>query len=154
MSAQGCPLIFDQKRLGRPKLYLLQKKIIKNKKSILAKSRRSLTADRSMVLQYIGQDIQTLAYRPSTSNMAYHLKYAMAAQCNVYLEIGALFTAGQMEALLKYSLISAHTDKSNTSFKSIKTLRLFVCTHNNNKTLCFCKIIKANRMRFLPSRSR
>ncbi len=28
-----------------------------------------------------------------------------------------------------------------------------MCTHNNNKTLCFCKIMKANRMRFLPSRS-
>ncbi len=55
--------------------------------------------------------------------------------------------------LLKYSLIFGHTDKSNTSFESVKTPCLFVCTHNNNKTLCFCKIMKANRMRFLPSRS-
>uniref|UniRef100_A0A672RMC6 mitogen-activated protein kinase kinase kinase n=1 Tax=Sinocyclocheilus grahami TaxID=75366 RepID=A0A672RMC6_SINGR len=51
--------------------------------------------------------------------------------------------------LLKYSLIFAHTDKSNTSFTSVKTRRLFVCTRNNNKTLCFCKIMKANRMHFL-----
>ncbi len=43
------------------------------------------------------------------------------------------------------------TDKSNTSFQSVKTVRLFVGTHNNNETLRFCKIIKANRMRFLPS---
>ncbi len=55
--------------------------------------------------------------------------------------------------LLKYSRIFAHTDKSNTSFKSVKTLRLFLCTQNNNKTLCFCKIMKANRMRFLASQS-
>ncbi len=102
------------------------------------------------------------AGHPNTRLSPIDLKYGfsseicknMAAQYNVYLEICVLFTAGQMEALLKYSLISAHTDKSNTSFKSIKTLRLFMCTHNNNKTLRFCKIIKANRMRFLPSRSR
>ncbi len=56
------------------------------------------------------------------------------------------------DLLLKYSVIFGHTDKSNTSFKSVKTLRLFVCTHNKNK-LRFCKIMKANRMRFLPSRS-
>ncbi len=32
--------------------------------------------DRSLfVIQYIGQDIQTLAYHSSTSNMAYQLKY-------------------------------------------------------------------------------
>ncbi len=55
--------------------------------------------------------------------------------------------------LLKYSLILRHTDKSNISFESVKSLRLFVCTHNNNKTLHFCKIMKANRMRFLLSRS-
>ncbi len=55
--------------------------------------------------------------------------------------------------LLKYSLVFAHTDKSNTYFESVKTLRLFVCTHNNNKTLLFCKTMKANRMRFLPSPS-
>ncbi len=54
---------------------------------------------------------------------------------------------------LKYSLIFAHTDKSNTSFKSVKTLRLFLCTHNNNKSLRFCEIMKANRMRFLASQS-
>ncbi len=68
----------------------------------------------------------------------------------------SLLTAGQMRRrcthlLLKYSLIFVHTDKSNTFFKSIKTLHLFVCTHNNNKMLRFCKIMKANRMRFLPS---
>ncbi len=54
--------------------------------------------------------------------------------------------------LLKYSRHFYHTDKSNTSFKSVKTLRLFVCTHNNHKT-CFCKIMKANMTRFLPTQS-
>ncbi len=54
--------------------------------------------------------------------------------------------------LLKYSVIFGRTDKSNTSFESRKTLCLFACTHNN-KILCFCKIMKANRMCFLPSRS-
>ncbi len=56
---------------------------------------------------------------------------------------------------MRYSSVCAESkqkQKSNTSFKSVKTLRLFVCTHNNNKT-CFCKIMKANRMLFLPSRS-
>ncbi len=61
---------------------------------------------------------------------------------------------------VQVSVCSAHyrtdggtgPDKSNTSFESVKTLRLFVCTHNN-KTLCFCKTMKADRMRFLPSRS-
>ncbi len=82
----------------------------------------------------------------------------MTAQSNVILEKCVLFkflcgvwrkalTAGQME------VIFGHTDKSNTSFESVKTLHLFVCTHNNNKTLRFCKIMKANRMSFLLSRS-
>ncbi len=66
-------------------------------------------------------------------------------------------TVGQMEALvrllaLKILVIFGHIDKSNTYFESIKTLRLFLCTHNNNKTR-FCEIMKANRMCFLPSRS-
>ncbi len=67
-------------------------------------------------------------------------------------------TAGQMEAPVR-SLAPkilrhvGHTDKNNTSFESVKTLHLFVCTHNNNKTLHFCKIMKANRMRFLPFQS-
>ncbi len=74
----------------------------------------------------------------------------MAAQSNVNLEKCALFrclcgvwklnssvlTAGQMEAPvcspLKYSNFG-HTDKSNASFKYVNILRLFVCTHNNNK---------------------
>ncbi len=44
--------------------------------------------------------------------------------------------------LLKYSIFG-HTNKSNASFESVKTLRLFMCTHNNNKTWSFCKIMKA-----------
>ncbi len=44
--------------------------------------------------------------------------------------------------LLKYSLLFGHTNKSNTPFESVKILCLFVCTHNNNKTLHFCKIMK------------
>ncbi len=47
----------------------------------------------------------------------------------------------------------SHIDKSNTSSESVKTLRLFVCTHNNNKTWHFCKIMKAILMRLMPSRS-
>ncbi len=66
-------------------------------------------------------------------------------------------TAEQMEAPVrslapKILVIFGHTDKSNTSFTSVKTLRLFVCTHNKNKSRV-CKIMKANNMRFLPSRS-
>ncbi len=40
---------------------------------------------------------------------------------------------------LKISVILGHTDKiiHNTSFESVKTLRLFVCTQNNNETLRF-----------------
>ncbi len=46
-----------------------------------------------------------------------------------------------LHLLLKYSIIFGHTDESNTSFESVKTIRcLFVCTQNNNETLCFCKI--------------
>ncbi len=56
-------------------------------------------------------------------------------------------------ALLKILRNFAHTDKSNKSFQSVKGILLFVCTHNNNKTLCFCKIMKANRVRVLPSKS-
>ncbi len=57
-------------------------------------------------------------------------------------------TAGQMEAavchlLLKYAIIFAYTDKSNTFFKSV----------NNSKTLRFCKTMKANRMCSLLSQS-
>ncbi len=47
---------------------------------------------------------------------------------------------GAVFSLALKILIFGHTDKSNTSFKSVKTLRLFVCTHNNNKTR-FCKIM-------------
>ncbi len=93
--------------------------------------------------------------------MAYHLKYVrisnftwplnlMLTQRNVRygsvcVEWTAALTAGQIEApvrslALKTFVIFAHTDKSNTYFKYVKTLRLFVCTHNNNETLCFCKI--------------
>ncbi len=53
---------------------------------------------------------------------------------------------------LKILIIFGHIDKSNTYFESIKTLRLFLCTRNNNKPR-FCEIMKANRMCFLPSRS-
>ncbi len=48
-------------------------------------------------------------------------------------------------------MIFAHKGKSNASFKTVKGLLLFVCTHNVNKTLCFYKIKKTNMMCFLPS---
>ncbi len=54
---------------------------------------------------------------------------------------------------LKYALILSHKGKNNTSFGTVKGLLLFVCTPNMDKTLCFCKIKKTNRMRFLPSLS-
>ncbi len=50
-----------------------------------------------------------------------------------------------------YAVVFAHKGKSNTSFRTVKGLLLFVCTHNINKTLCFYKIKKTNMMRFLPS---
>ncbi len=64
---------------------------------------------------------------------------------SVCVEWTAALTAGQIEApvcslALKIFVIFAHTYKSNTSFKSLKTQRIFVCTHNNNEILCFCKI--------------
>ncbi len=40
--------------------------------------------------------------------------------------------------LLKYSLISAHTDKSNTSFKSVKTVYLCALT----VTTTHCAFVK------------
>ncbi len=87
----------------------------------------------------------------------------MAAQSNVNLEKCALFkclwswtlahcrTDGGAGASLALKILRHfyHTDKSNTSFKSVKTLPLFVCTHNNNNN----KIMKANMTRFLPTRS-
>ncbi len=51
-----------------------------------------------------------------------------------------------------YIVIFTHKCKSNKSFRTVKSLLLFVCTHNINKTLCFYKIKKTNMMRFLPSR--
>ncbi len=42
---------------------------------------------------------------------------------------------------LKYALFFAHKGKSNTSFRTVKGLLLFVCTHNiNNDSQCFYKI--------------
>ncbi len=73
----------------------------------------------------------------------------MAAQYDVNLEkcallkclCGSAFAAGQAlvrSLALKISVILGHTDKiPNTSFESVKTLRLFVCTQNNNETLRF-----------------
>ncbi len=43
---------------------------------------------------------------------------------------------------LKYTVIFAHKDKSNTSFGTVKGLLLSVCTHNINKRLWFYKIKK------------
>ncbi len=57
------------------------------------------------------------------------------------MESGSAFAAGQAPVrslALKISVILGHTDKStNTSFESVKTLHLFVCTQNNNETLHF-----------------
>jgi len=120
-----------------------------------------------------------LAYQLSTSNMTYHLIYvsisnftrplnlmliqkyvscsSVCAECGSWIVTHSLQDRWRRHLLIcssnSCSTIFAHTDKSNTSFESVKTLHLFVCTHNNNKTLCFCKIMKASRMCFLPSRS-
>ncbi len=51
----------------------------------------------------------------------------------------SVLTAGQMAPVCSLALKILHNFWSNTSFKSVKTLRLFVCTHNNNKTWRFCK---------------
>ncbi len=78
----------------------------------------------------IGQDIQTLTYHSSTSNMAFHLKdvcssnLTLAAQYDVNLEkcallkclCGSAFAAGQAPVrslALKISVILGHTDKSS-----------------------------------------
>ncbi len=50
-----------------------------------------------------------------------------------------------------YSVMFAHKGKNNTSFRTVKDLLLFVCTHIIDKKLCFYKIKKTNMMRFLPS---
>ncbi len=70
----------------------------------------------------------------------------MAAQYDVNLEkcallkclCGSAFAAGQAPVrslALKISVILGHTDKS--SLIHLSTLRLFVCTQNNNETLRF-----------------
>ncbi len=76
----------------------------------------------------------------------------MAAQYDVNLEkcallkclCGSAFAARQAPVrslALKISVIFGHTDKSSlihlSTFESVKTLRLFVCTQNNNETLRF-----------------
>ncbi len=77
--------------------------------------------------------------------------------CGVWKLDSSVLTAGQMEVPVRFLALDklchfASTDKSNSYFEFEKTLRLFVCT-NNNKLLHFCKILKANRTRFLLSRS-
>ncbi len=86
----------------------------------------------------------------------------MAAQSNVNLESVLLKCLYGVEAeptqdrwkhwcahlLLKYSVIFADTAKSNASFESVKTLRLFFRTHNNNEMLHFCEIMKSSRCSF------
>ncbi len=62
----------------------------------------------------------------------------------------AFFTNGNN---LRYAVIFVHKGNSNTSFGTVKGLLLFVCTHNINKTLCFYKIQKTNRILFLPFQS-
>ncbi len=73
----------------------------------------------------------------------------MAAQYDVNLEkcallkclCGSAFAAGQAPVrslALKISVIFGHTDKSSLiHLSNLKTLRLFVCTQNNNETLRF-----------------
>ncbi len=84
----------------------------------------------------------------------------MTAPSDVNLEKCALFkclwrvwscalAAGQLHLLLKYSLIFGHTDKNNESFESVNTVNFYALTQN--KTLHFCKIMKANRMHFRVS---
>ncbi len=54
------------------------------------------------------------------------------------------FFPDNTENNLNYSVIFVHTDKSNTTFESVKGLLLIVYTLNNNKMPCFCKIKKIN----------
>ncbi len=81
----------------------------------------------------IGQDIQTLTYHSSTSNMAFHLKDVCSSNFtwplnmnleNINLEkcallkclCGSAFAAGQAPVrslALKISVIFGHTDKSS-----------------------------------------
>ncbi len=57
------------------------------------------------------------------------------------------------EKNLNYTFSFDHTDKSNTLIETVKCLLLFVYTHNNNKTLCFWKKKKTNRVHSLSSQS-
>ncbi len=59
----------------------------------------------------------------------------------------SVLTAGQMEAPVHALALNTFGMFDHT----VKTLCLFVCTHNNKKTLHFCKIIQAKMMCFLPS---
>ncbi len=61
-----------------------------------------------------------------------------------HLERSLAFFHDNSEKNFKCFVICDHTDKSNTSFETVKGLLLFVCTHNINKTLWFCKIKKTN----------
>ncbi len=78
----------------------------------------------------IGQDIQTLTYHSSTSNMAFHLKDVCSSNftwplnmmltremcASVCVETGSAFAAGQAPVrslALKISVILGHTDKSS-----------------------------------------
>ncbi len=62
----------------------------------------------------IGQDIQTLTYHSSTSNMAFHLKDVCSS--NFTWPLNMTFAAGQapVRSLApKISVILGHTDKSS-----------------------------------------
>ncbi len=62
----------------------------------------------------IGQDIQTLTYHSSTSNMAFHLNLEKCALLKCLC--GSAFAAGQAPVrslALKISVIFGHTDKSS-----------------------------------------
>ncbi len=56
----------------------------------------------------------------------------MAAQYDVNLEKCAL-----LKCLCGSAFAAGQAPVCNTSFESVKTLRLFVCTQNNNETLRF-----------------
>ncbi len=52
-----------------------------------------------------------------------------------------------------YTASFDRTDKNEVSFETAKGLLLFLYSPNNNKTMCFSKINKINRVRSLPALS-
>ncbi len=63
------------------------------------------------------------------------------------------FFPDDSEKNLNCSFIFDWTHKSNASLESVKGLLLFVYAHHINKTLCFCKKKRINKVYFQSSQS-